>query len=50
MDCQSLLIHAHLQNGALDPDDFQFGQLLTLTVGLSLLLLMRLAMLLLTAL
>ncbi|MHC2333487.1 hypothetical protein ACVIW0_002776 [Bradyrhizobium sp. USDA 4454] len=50
MECQSLLIYVHLQTGAVDPDDFRFGQLVTSAVGLSLLLVTRLAMLLLAAL
>lgn len=50
MECQSLLTYAQLQNTALDPDDFRLGQLLTLAVGLSLLLVTRLATLLAAAL
>ncbi|MCS3446099.1 hypothetical protein M2222_005091 [Bradyrhizobium elkanii] len=50
MECQSLLIYAHLQTGAVDPDDVRLGQLVTLAVGLSLLLVTRLVMLLLAAL
>lgn len=50
MECQSLLIYRHLQDPAIDLDEVRFGQLLTLAVGLSLLLLAHLAMLLVPAL
>jgi hypothetical protein len=50
MECQSLLIYAHLLNTAVDPDDVRFGQFLTLAAGLSLLLVTRLVMLLAAAL
>lgn len=50
MECQSLLFGAYLSDSPLDPDEVRLGQLLTLVVGLSLLLILRLAMMLVAAL
>ena len=44
MECQSLF-YQELLNSKVDPDEVRFGQLLTLAVGLSLLLVAHLAML-----
>ncbi|WP_338694820.1 MULTISPECIES: hypothetical protein [unclassified Bradyrhizobium] len=46
MECQSLLFGAYLSASPLDPDEVRFGQLLALVVGLSLLLIVRLALML----
>ena len=42
MDCCVLTAHAHLSMPDIDRDDFIFGQLLTLSTGLSLVLVARL--------
>jgi hypothetical protein len=41
MDCRGSLIYAHLAFSGLDPDEVRLGEMMTLLVALSALLVMR---------